>query len=407
MMNTPKLLLAVVLASTLHEGNAITVSDIVDDVTLGSYSNFHNNLFVSTGHSRGFSHNAGLREPAYQHDLARDYIASNLVAMGYDTQLDPFHFEFDGYQYTNCNNVVAIKPGLSGTNILVIGAHYDTADLGNTDAPVTNTCPGADDNASGVAALLEIATVVKEYTFRDTIYFIAFDGEEKGLAGSTHFVDTHTTDDPSETNAILRSTIEGMISVDMIAFNLDTTPDTLHVEADPNPVRNGLIQAITNHTGIGIIELPHIGASDHAPFHDAGIDTVLIFEGDFMDLSTGYPLILNTIMHSDMDSTDTPGVMDYDICTEVSRAIAHFLCDQAGVIPPATLEPAIEGESTLEVRWQSSPGVDYTLYGADSLLQTNGWDFIQHIPATNTTTELAVELDLTTVTQRMFKVLGE
>ena len=147
MVNANKLLLGALLATAPLATYGVTISDIVNEVTVGSYSNYHINLFVSDGDSRGFTHNTGVREPAYQHDLARDYIASNFTAMGYDTWLDPFGFAYtNNITYTNCNNVVAVKPGMGGNDIIIIGAHYDTADLGNTDAPVTNACPGADDN---------------------------------------------------------------------------------------------------------------------------------------------------------------------------------------------------------------------------------------------------------------------
>lgn len=408
MVDTNKLLLGSLLATASLATYGVTISDIVDDVTMGSYSNYHINLFVSQGDSRGFSHNAGVREPAYQHDLARDYIASNFTAMGYDTWLDPFSFEFDGYPYTNANNVVGIKPGIPGTNIVVIGAHYDTVDIGHTtNAPVTTTCAGADDNGSGVAAMLETADTLKDYTFRDTIYFIAFDAEEKGLAGSTHFVDAHTTDNPAETNRIPRSNIEGMVSVDMIAFNLDSSPDTIILEANPSPVKSGLMQSFAAHTSLGVVEWPHVGASDHGPFNSAGIDTALIFEGDFLEVTPTGINILNHFMHSDFDSIDTPGVMDYEICTDVTKAVAGFLCGMAEAIPPATLQAQGISNDQVEVFFYPTAGVAYGLYGTTNLLTTNAWDFIQPIPVTNPAAAVNLELDVGSAPVRMFKVVGE
>lgn len=411
MVNTKELLLGSLLATASLATYGITIPDIVDEVTLGSYSNYHINLFVSEGDSRGFTDNTGVREPAYQHDLARDYIASNFTAMGYDTWLDPFGFAYtNNITYTNCNNVVAVKPGMGGNDIIIIGAHYDTADLGNTDAPVTNACPGADDNGSGVAALLELANTVKDYTFRNTTYFIAFDAEEKGLAGSSHFVATHTTANPSETNAILRSSIKGMVSVDMIAFNLDTTPNTLTVEPSSSSIRNGLFRAVTNHTSLGIIEWPYIGASDHGPFHNAGIDAALVMEGDFIELDNEGQFIfppLNTIMHTDFDSVDTLGVMDYEISTEVTKAITAYLCEQAGIIPPATLQAQGISDDKIEVFFHPTAGVEYGLYGTTNLLATNAWDFIQPIPVTNPASAVTLELDVRGAPARMYKVIGE
>ena len=70
-------------------------------------------------------------------------------------------------------NVVAVKKGTSAQEIIV-GAHYDSTDAG----------PGADDNASGVAVMLEVAKLVSEQTTPYTIRFIAFGAEESGLLGS-------------------------------------------------------------------------------------------------------------------------------------------------------------------------------------------------------------------------------
>jgi hypothetical protein len=383
-------------------------------VAVGSYSNFHINLFVSTGHSRGFSHNDGVREPAYQHDLARDYIASNFTAMGYDTWLDPFGFEYSNtngtYTYTNCNNVVAVKPGAGGTNVYIIGAHYDTVDVGQTDAWVTNLCPGADDNASGVAAMLEIARVMQDYTFRETIYFIAFDAEEKEFSGSRHFANTHTTGSATETNAtnILRSRIKGMVSVDMIAYNKDETPDQVIIGspvASTGQISYDLEQACTNHTGMQPL-LMHLPGSDHNAFEEVGIDAALVIEGDFLDYTQNPPLG-NIHMHRDSDALETPGLISYRYAADVTKCVAGYVCEQAGVIPPATLQVQGVSDDKVELFFHPTAGVSYNLYGTTNLLMTNAWEFIQPIPVTNPAAGVAIELDVDGASERMYKVVGE
>lgn len=398
--------------------NAVTLQEIVDEVSLNSYSNYHVNLYTSDGNSRGFSHNDGLRIPAYQHDLARDYIASNFTAMGYDTWLDPFGFEYTSdistNTYTNCNNVVAVKPGMSGDGIIIIGAHYDTVDIGQNDAAtaVTNRCPGADDNASGVAALLEIARVIQEYEFRDTIYLIAFDAEEKELSGSRHFAQTHTTDQLTQTNAttLLRSRIKGMISVDMIAYNIDETPDHVII-GNPGgangPISSAMEQAVTNYTGMQTL-LTYVPGSDHNSFNDVGIDAALLMEGDFIDFSSSFPIILNTNMHTDADSTDTPGQVSYPYAVKCTRCVVGYLCDQAQAVPPATLTSSYGmNQKKLEIQFVGTPGVLYDLYGTTELSTSNEWNFIQSIPPTNASAEQVVEIDISTSTQHMFKVISQ
>ena len=130
--------------------HAVTLSDIVGQVSVNSYSNWLDSLFTSDGNSRGFTDGDSFCEPLPQHDLARDFMVANFHAMGYDTWLDPFTFTFQGALYTNCNNVVAIKHGYGGTNIYVVGAHYDSVDSAHTSV---TRCPGADDNGSAMKRL--------------------------------------------------------------------------------------------------------------------------------------------------------------------------------------------------------------------------------------------------------------
>ena len=92
-------------------------------------------------------------------------------------------------------NVVGVIPGTGGNldkDLLVIGAHYDhlgDGDPGCLPANRGRVHPGADDNASGVAVLLELArTLWKEDRPARTVVFVAFAGEEAGRLGSSHFV---------------------------------------------------------------------------------------------------------------------------------------------------------------------------------------------------------------------------
>ena len=93
---------------------------------------------------------------------------------------------------TTIRNVVAVLPGgQTGPDerIFILHAHYDTvarkADGSWSRDDFDNFAPGINDDASGVAALLELARVFKDVEFDATIYFVAFSGEEIGLVGST------------------------------------------------------------------------------------------------------------------------------------------------------------------------------------------------------------------------------
>lgn len=126
---------------------------------------------------------------------ASDYIYQGFLKLGLRVWKE--YFEWDGKWF---HNVVAEKKGTFSTEkVIVLGAHYDTV-LGS---------PGADDNASGVAVLLEVAKNIQSMTLGTTVKFIAFGLEEYGYAGSTHYAEKAKKNGEK---------IIGMISLEMVGF---------------------------------------------------------------------------------------------------------------------------------------------------------------------------------------------
>jgi alkaline phosphatase isozyme conversion protein len=104
---------------------------------------------------------------------AAQYIAETFKRLGYSPQTQSFSAaDEDGYEFTSAN-VIAVKRGDSKKEI-IIGAHYDSG----------NESLGADDNASGVAIMLEVAEQLADVQTPYTIRFIAFGSEENDLDGS-------------------------------------------------------------------------------------------------------------------------------------------------------------------------------------------------------------------------------
>lgn len=93
------------------------------------------------------------------------------------------------FELLTLSNILAAIPGKNSDEMVIIGAHYDHMGI---DVPIDgDSCyNGADDNASGVSAVLQIAKAMKQsgYTPERTIVFAFWDGEERGLLGSRHFV---------------------------------------------------------------------------------------------------------------------------------------------------------------------------------------------------------------------------
>ncbi|MBV8725719.1 MAG: M28 family metallopeptidase [Candidatus Eremiobacteraeota bacterium] len=124
---------------------------------------------------------------------ARDWIAAQLrrIAAGADGRMT---VALDTYLQPKTrrtpravleSSVIATLRGDSPGRIYVMSSHFDDCDGDCTDG--AGVAPGADDNGSGVAAVLEAARVMSATHFRGTIVFACFDGEELGLWGSSHF----------------------------------------------------------------------------------------------------------------------------------------------------------------------------------------------------------------------------
>jgi hypothetical protein len=95
-------------------------------------------------------------------------------------------------QPTKLVNIVATLPGIqseSKDRIYVVSGHYDSCVCSQGMLDATSDAPGASDDASGTAAIMEMARVMSKYQFDATIVFMAVAGEEQGLLGSTHWVE--------------------------------------------------------------------------------------------------------------------------------------------------------------------------------------------------------------------------
>jgi len=178
-------------------------------------------------------------------------------------------------QTSSWKNKVLTIPG-HGPNadeIVLMTAHLDSTSPQNT----TNA-PGAEDNASGVAALMEAARLFRYYKFDRTIKIIFFTGEEQGLLGSVAYV----ADYPAEMIDIV-----GVVNLDM--FGYDSDEDRcfeLHVGtlADSNVVGTCFTDVINNYD----LELTYdfvienaIPYSDHASFWAAGVGAIEVLENSY------------------------------------------------------------------------------------------------------------------------------
>ena len=150
-------------------------------------------------------------------------IRNRFIALGYpQARLDSFYMPFthDDIDYSSWQyNVIATVDGMQDDSICIIGAHYD--DIISDGNPFI-VAPGANDNASGVAALLEMARIIRLNNFRPKhdIKFTAFAAEELGLYGSRY---------QAGKAAEAGDKIIMMINYDMIAYLADPSASPWHV----------------------------------------------------------------------------------------------------------------------------------------------------------------------------------
>jgi hypothetical protein len=210
---------------------------------------------------------AGSPELAKARDLLRDRFEAAGLSPGVDGgYLQPFDLP-SGEKLANV--VGRVRGG--GDEWIVVGAHYDHLGMGEPGGEDAGKVhPGADDNASGVAALVRVARALAARTdLARTVYFAAFSGEEIGRRGSLWFVD-HPPADLSKCAAMLNLDTVGRIEANrVIVFGTGTA-------AEWESVLSGV------NLGFGFdlaYNAEGAGASDHVSFFAKGIPVLHFFSG--------------------------------------------------------------------------------------------------------------------------------
>ena len=230
------------------------------------------------------------------------------------------------------DNVEAELQGSESEEIVLITAHLDStavsSHLPGDYNPDRDPAPGADDDASGVAAVLAIAEVIQQIAAvkppKRTIRFVLFNAEEHGLAGSKAY---------ARNQARIAAPIIGVYQMDMIGYNVDL-PRSFEVHVGYRPSAD--VQArslVLAETIKGLIpkvatdlELPQIyterdpaaGRSDHASFHERGYAACVTSEDFFVGPQPDSPEAEpNPNYHQEQDD-----FVDFDYAADIARVIA-------------------------------------------------------------------------------------
>ncbi len=193
-------------------------------------------------------------------DDARDYLVDRLEQYGYAPELDPF--VADG---TPANNIIARLEGTeTPETVYIFSAHYDS-----TSSDPLVDAPGADDNATGVAAVLEAARILAGEDFANTLWFVFTAAEEQGSLGSEHmaeWLDVQSVD------------VRGVIAPDMIGYwplGDDDLMDILGDEDSEHLVEH--MEGIADELGVANktwIEHSYCYGDDHTNFQEGGFPAI-------------------------------------------------------------------------------------------------------------------------------------
>ena len=213
--------------------------------------------------------------PAFGSDYRQNFSFTHRSIRGLLSPSRPYKTE-----YPNATNIGAVIRGTARPErFIALTAHYDG--LGVRDGRIF---PGADDNASGVAVMLDVARVLAQNPPRHSVLLLAFDAEELGMRGAGHLV-AHPPIDLAQ--------LDALVNLDMVGRGDDNVliaSGTSHYPVLEAPVRAAAatrgIQLMFGHDRplykAGLVE-DWTGSSDHEPFHDARVPYVYLGVEDHAD----------------------------------------------------------------------------------------------------------------------------
>jgi Peptidase family M28 len=230
------------------------------------------------------------------------FVEQQLSALGYPTSRQSI--TVNG---SPSANVTARRTGtdMAPRGLVLVTAHLDSINEAGTSA---SRAPGADDDGSGSAGVIEIARVFKDHQGKHDLQFILFGGEEQGLLGSKAFVASMTAADQARVRAV--------VQMDMIG-SLNTPAPTVLLEgaALSQSVIDGLASAAATYTALAVQTSLNPADSDHVPFIRKNMPAVLTIEG--ADRT-------NDAIHSARDTLDR---INFDLALEILRMNTAFVAE--------------------------------------------------------------------------------
>jgi len=253
-------------------------------------------------------------------EQAAQYIRREFLKIGLEVKEDLFHWEGRTYR-----NISAEKRGTTSPDkVLILGAHYDTVP----------GSPGADDNSSAIAVLLEVARNIQKVSLGSTLELVAFALEECGYAGSIHYAERAREGGEK---------ILGMISLEMVGFTGPRQDYPPYLDPKYYPNVGDFIVIIGNERSKELLEtvrrsfktcIPQLPSefllvpgngegleetrlSDHSPFWDQGFSALMVTDTAFLR---------NPNYHLPSDTMET---LDFEFMRKVAVGIYYSIVELA------------------------------------------------------------------------------
>lgn len=228
-------------------------------------------------------------------EKAAAYLFDTYESFGYTPEYQRFDYRGRGGETGQTANVIAVLKGTVNPELVyVVSSHYDSTAVG----------PGADDDSSGTAALLETARVLAAHPQPATIVFASFTGEEAGLLGSREFVRRAVAD---------KLQIVGALNNDMIGWSHDYRLDNT-IRYSNDGIRDVQHAAAMQFTGMITYDSRYYKSTDAAAYYEA--------YGDIVGGIGSYPVLGNPHYHQPHDLLET---INHQLVTEVAKTTSATL----------------------------------------------------------------------------------
>lgn len=280
--------------------------------------------------------------------IVQNYLLDRFDEIGLETYIHHHTATIGGTDTLDAGNVIAIQPGTEFPDeYIVIASHYDHPDG-----------PGADDNASGTSGVLECARILSQYSFKRTILYIPFNGEERWMVGSYPFVQKCAREDMN---------ILGVFDMDMIGFWPGEEYGDITMYSGYSYISKRLFDYYQNVANLYIPDM-HTGlysfvdsyGGDHMSFNIYEYPALYIGDIEYDEENIHYHTLSDTI---------GAGVNCFALAGGFVKAVVAATAELAnGWMAPQDFS-AIVKEGNVLLSWDDAPDTElYKLFKDDELL---------------------------------------